>query len=257
MVDCRWGLVDAGYGRNAYRSGHIPGAVFADLDTDLAGPTGPGRHPLPTPEAFDLTLGSWGITARSTVVAYDDVGGSIAARLWWMLTDQGHINTVVLDGGIPEWTRTGHETAAGEPHTTDRYPAQIAVHQWRGVVSIEAVDDRPSTTTVIDARSPERYRGDSEPIDSRPGHIPGALNVPTSDNLSGGRFRLSHQLRNHYLESGVSESSDAIVHCGSGVTACHDILAMELAGLPRPKLYVGSWSEWSSTDRPASTGDKP
>lgn len=257
VVDCRWGLNNPEHGKNAYRTGHIPGAVFADLDTNLSGPAGAGRHPLPDPETFDRTLGSWGITPQSTVVAYDDAGGAIAARLWWMLTDQGHTDTFVLDGGITEWEATGHETAPGDPHWEATTPAGLATNAWRNIATIDDVAQRPASTILIDARSPERYQGVSEPIDARPGHIPGALNVPTSDNLEHGRFRPRHQLRNRYLESGVNESSRVIAHCGSGVTACHDILAMELAGLPRAKLYVGSWSEWASTDHPAATGNRP
>lgn len=255
VVDCRWALNKPDHGRSAYEAGHIPGAVFGDLETDLAG-TGAGRHPLPEPADFDLTLGSWGVDPDSTVVAYDDAGGSIAARLWWMLTDQGHEDTHVLDGGIPAWVDAGLPVEKGEPSNLPRQQADIATGAWTGVVGISEVANRPPDTVVVDARAPERYRGETEPIDARAGHIPGAINLPTSGNLSNGQFLDPDTLRDRYTQAGL-DKSEAIMHCGSGVTACHNVLAMELAGLDRPLLYVGSWSDWASTDRPAATGDSP
>lgn len=256
VVDCRWALNNPDHGLEAYQSGHIPGAVFADLETDLSGAAGPGRHPLPDPEAFDTTLGGWGITPETAVVVYDDAGGSIAARLWWMLTDQGHANARVLDGGIQRWVSTGHELSGETPEPHPDQPAGIATRPWTGVVSITEVANRKKTTVVVDARSPERFRGESEPVDARPGHIPGAINVPTAGNLVNGRFLAPHRLRRRYESAHIADAESAIIHCGSGVTACHDILAMELAGLPRPLLYVGSWSEWAATDRPAEVGER-
>ncbi len=255
VVDCRWALNEPDHGRSAYRTGHIPGAVFADLETDLSGESGPGRHPLPEPDVFDLTLGRWGIDPGSAVVAYDDAGGSIAARLWWMLTDQGHAATYVLDGGIPAWIADGHPVESGEDRSVSGGAAGIATSPWAGVVTIQEVADR-GPSVVVDARAPERYRGDTEPIDARAGHIPGAINLPTAGNLDNGLFLGTRELRERYRDAGVVEPG-VIMHCGSGVTACHNILAMELAGLPRPLLYVGSWSEWASTDRPAAMGEAP
>jgi protein-tyrosine-phosphatase/rhodanese-related sulfurtransferase len=189
------------------------------------------------------------------VVVYDDAGGSIAARLWWMLTDQGHTKSFVLDGGINAWIASGHGTETGDPNPAPKRAAGVATKPWDGIVSIAEVARRSDGTVLIDARAPERFRGDTEPIDPKPGHIPGAINIPTSENLVDGRFATSGQLRDRYADSGVSSSTKVMIHCGSGVTACHNILAMELAGFPRPSLYVGSWSDWSSTDRPVAVGN--
>jgi thiosulfate/3-mercaptopyruvate sulfurtransferase len=255
VVDCRWALNKPDHGRNAYRAGHIPGAVFADLETDLSSRIGPGRHPLPEPTTFDAMLGGWRVSPQSTVVAYDDAGGTIAARLWWMLSDQGHSTTYVLDGGIDAWIASGRDLEIGDPVHETRTPAGVATKAWAGIVEISGVANRSAGTVVIDARAPERFRGETEPIDPKPGHIPGAINIPTSENLSGGQFRSPAELRSRYMESGITEEDAVFVHCGSGVTACHDILALELAGFDRPLLYVGSWSEWSSTDQPVALGD--
>ncbi|MCB1246595.1 MAG: sulfurtransferase [Acidimicrobiia bacterium] len=259
IVDVRWRLGNPMYGRDAYGAGHIPGAVFADLDDDLSDVRGPGRHPLPNPATFDEFLGSIGVAPSTTVVAYDDASGAIAARLWWMLTDQGHENTMVLDGGFSAWTTAGLPTDSGSvglPGVSTA--AGIATRPWREVVMIDAVADRDKGVLVVDARSGDRYRGDLEPVDARPGHIPGALNLPHTGNVdSAGRMLGPAALASRFSEIGVGADSAVIVHCGSGVTACHNILAAELAGLPRPRLYAGSWSEWASTDRPVAIGDQP
>lgn len=251
IVDCRWYLGEPDAGHDAYRQGHLPGSVYANLDDDLSGSEGGGRHPLPSHQTFDVTLARLGIRPESKVVAYDDRGGAIAARLWWMLTDQRHANTRVLDGGIQAWIEAGGELEVGE---TRRLEAErgsgVAVQPWRGIVSIADVE--AAAGSIFDARAPERFRGDSEPIDPKAGHIPGARNLPLTMHLEGARFKDAAEIKEHL--SSLDFGADTIVHCGSGVTACHLILAAAIADLPRPNLYVGSWSEWSSTDRPVAIG---
>ncbi|MDA2979944.1 MAG: sulfurtransferase [Actinomycetota bacterium] len=256
IVDCRWYLGNPEGGRAAYLAGHIPTAVHADLDSDLSGIEGGGRHPLPSPEVFDRTLGKFGINSGTTVVAYDDLGGAVAARLWWMLTDQGHATTYVVDGGLDAWTSAGGTTTVAVPELSVGN-AGIALQPWRHVASIGDIDTKDAHEVLVDVRSPDRYRGESEPVDKRAGHIPGAINLPLADNLKNSRFRSAQAIESRFSDAGVSSDTDVVVHCGSGVTACHVILAAEIAGLPRPRLYVGSWSEWSSTERPISTGSHP
>lgn len=255
IVDCRWYLGEPVAGRRAFEESHIAGAVYADLDTDLSAPpsaeTAGGRHPLPNPQTFDRTLGSWGVSQASTVVAYDDRGGAIAARLWWMLTDQGFRDAIVLDGGFDAWRASDGPTESGPPPArTTIEPAGIAIHGWRGVVTIRDIDH--AANGIFDARAPERYRGETEPVDPKAGHIPGAQNLPLTDHLDDSLFRSAEEIAWSLDAAGLRAGS--VVHCGSGVTACHLILAAEVAGRPRPQLYVGSWSEWSSTDRPIATG---
>lgn len=249
ICDLRWDLIDPTKGRATYESGHIPGAVFVDLDHDLAGSPGlDGRHPLPDASAFAATLGRLGIEPTSHVVVYDDAGGQIAARLWWMLRAIGHERVQVLDGGYQAWVDAGHDAEVGNvvPAPTE-YPDPGF---FKGVVTHDQLDGR----TLIDARNPDRYRGDHEPIDPKPGHIPGAHNVPTSENLDEtGRFRDASALGGLYSEF----PADVVVSCGSGVTACHDALAMVVADRKMPDVYVGSYSEWSRRDLPVSTGDHP
>ncbi len=255
LVDCRWYLADPDEGAAAYRLGHIPGAVYASLDDDLSGATGPGRHPLPAPEDFSQTLSSLGIPPESTVVVYDDRGGAVASRLWWMLTAQGHPSVAVLDGGIQAWTAGGRPLATDVP-TFERSTYEVG--PWRGTVTLEEVAKRTPGTTLIDARDAERYRGDIEPIDPKAGHIPGAVSMPLVGNLDdSGHFRSSSDLADRFAGLGITGGAGVIAHCGSGVTACHTILAAEVAGLGRPALYVGSWSEWSGTDLPVATGEAP
>ncbi len=255
LVDCRWYLADPDEGAAAYGRGHIPGALYASLDEHLAVSVGPGRHPLPSPDEFAESLSSLGISPESTVVAYDDRGGAIASRLWWMLTAQGHRSVAVLDGGIQAWT------ARGQPLTTAIPMVERSTYEvqaWTGIVTLEEVAGRKPRTTLIDAREPERYRGDIEPIDPKAGHIPGAVSLPLAGNLDEkGFFRSPSDLAERFNGAGVAGGARVIAHCGSGVTACHTILAAEIAGLGRPDLYVGSWSEWSGTDRAIATGDAP
>lgn len=249
VVDLRWSLTDPARGRSNYEKGHIPGAVFVDLDADLSAPPGlSGRHPLPSVEEFGETLGRLGITPVAEVVAYDDVSGAIASRMWWMLRSIGHETSRVLDGGFPAWTRADHpvETGWNTPEPAN-YPIR---RPFRGVVSVNEVRSH----RVIDARAEERYTGESEPVDPKAGHIPGAVNLPYTGNLDpAGRFLPPDRLQERFRD--VADAS--AMSCGSGVTACHNALAMVLAGRQMPKVYVGSFSEWSRRDMPVKTGPAP
>ncbi|HVM08414.1 MAG TPA: sulfurtransferase [Acidimicrobiales bacterium] len=256
-ADVRWYL-DGRSGRDAYHSGHIPGAVFVDLDTVLAAPVGagPGRHPLPRPEAFADAMVALAIGDDDLVVAYDDAGGSIAARLWWMLDVTGH-RAAVLDGGLGAWTGA---LEIGDP--PPRRHATFTAKEWPASAVADAGDvaallDR-GDGVVLDARASERYRGDVEPIDARAGHIPGARNAPWMGNLApDGRFLTPADLGARFEAVGVSEETEVIAYCGSGVTACHDVLALRIAGVDA-RLYEGSWSDWSSDPvQPVATGDEP
>lgn len=246
ICDVRWDLLDPTKGRATYESGHIPGAVFVDLDTDLADPPGlNGRHPLPTPQRFAETLARLGISPQSHVVVYDDVSGRIGARLWWMLKSIGHEWAQVLDGGFQAWEGP-IETGWVDPEPAD-YPPPESFDRVVGPDELES-------KTVIDVRAGARYRGDHEPVDPKAGHIPGAVNISTGRSLdTRGRFLSSQDLRNVYADLGDS----VVLSCGSGVNACHTALAMEVAGMDSPEVYIGSFSEWSRRDLPVTTGDKP
>jgi len=251
VVDARYYL-DGRSGRAAYDAGHVPGAVFVDVGHDLAAAPSAagGRHPLPSPEAFAAAMGRLGIGDADTVVAYDDAGGSFAARLVWMLRAIGH-PAALLDGGLAAWP------GALSLEPTVRPEATFTVAPWPAdrLADIDAVAAAAADPgqLVIDARSAERYRGEVEPIDPRPGHIPRAVNLPFAGNLDDkGRWRSAEELRARFSGAGP----DAIVYCGSGVTACHDLLAIERAGLGPGRLFPGSWSQWSAdADRPAAVGD--
>ena len=249
LCDLRWSLTDPTHGRATYEAGHVPGAVFVDLDRDLSAPPGlRGRHPLPAPEAFGKTLGRLGIDPDSEVVAYDDSGGAIAARLWWMLRAIGHSTSRVLDGGYQAWVDAGHEVETGwnEPVAVP-YPTPKG---YAGVVDLEGLRGK----TIVDARAGERYRGEVEPVDPKAGHIPGALSFPHSENLAdSGGFLTTEQL----VERFSSLPDGAVMSCGSGVTSCHNALAMVVAGRRMPLVYVGSFSEWSRRDMPVRTGSTP
>ena len=255
VVDCRWYLVEPEKGRQEYLAGHIPGAVYASLDTDLAGTGGPGRHPLPTPESFAATCERFGIDGSTTVVGYDDAGGGIAARLWWMLTNQGHRKSYVLDGGIQAWVASGGSLSPAIPESRT---GDFTARPWRGVVERDGVRNRQARRIVIDARARERYRGDEEPVDPVAGHIPGAVSMPLTENLAEDlTFLPPEDLAKRFSSVGIDDAQDVISHCGSGVTGCHNILAMTIAGFGTADLYVGSWSDWSTSGLPVATGDDP
>jgi thiosulfate/3-mercaptopyruvate sulfurtransferase len=260
VVDCRFVLSSPAAGRQAYEAGHIPGARYAHLDDDLSSPktATSGRHPLPDPEKLAVTLGDWGIGPGKQVVAYDDSFGAMAARLWWLLRWLGHESVALLDGGLPRWQREGH------PMTKDLPVVQpvTLVPTLRndllvdaGFVAKAVQDER---WLVLDARSEERFNGEIEPLDPVAGHIPGAVNLPYEDNLHvSGRFSTPEELRELYQgQMQRVEPSHVIQMCGSGVTACHNILAMEHAGLSGARLYAGSWSEWiRDPSRPVARDD--
>jgi thiosulfate/3-mercaptopyruvate sulfurtransferase len=251
ICDCRHDLADPGAGRRAYVAAHILSARFVSLDSDLsAQPTGKnGRHPLPAPETFCATLGRLGIDRKKQVVAYDSAGGAFAARLWWMLRWQGHFNVAVLDGGFPKWLAEKRPVTSEVPRFE---PVKFAPEPQDNFVDAHYVEThlKKSDMRLIDGRSPERYSGNVEPLDPVGGHIPGALNHFFQNNLDKGCFRSPEKLRRAFLELLDNAPPQNTVHmCGSGVTACQNLLAMEIAGLRGSKLYPGSWSEWCSDPR--------
>jgi thiosulfate/3-mercaptopyruvate sulfurtransferase len=252
IVDSRWSAT-GGSGRASYEKAHIPGAVFVDLDKDLSRPGGPGRHPFPSEEAFAGTLSRLGIAKDAQVVVYDDATGAIAARLWFMLRVHGHEAASVLDGGFKAWIEAGLPVTQEVPRLEPAPPRQLKLDRSR--IADRAQVQKRGEAVLLDARAPERYRGESEPLDPRAGHIPGALNAPYMQNLGpDSRFLPPEKLRELYKQYG----DEVICSCGSGVTACHDVLARELAGLPSARLYVGSWSDWcSDPSRPIATGPEP
>jgi thiosulfate/3-mercaptopyruvate sulfurtransferase len=259
IADVRWYLDPSRKGREAYSAGHIPGAVFLDVEADLSAPGGGrgravGRHPWPSVEQVSRIMGGAGIGRGTRVVAYDDQGGAVAARLWYLLRAHGHEDAAVLDGGIVKWM------AEGRPVTTEVPFVAAASFEARlqpGYVLTKAdMLRRDTARPLFDARAPERYRGETEPVDLRAGHIPGARNAPFTGNLTGGAqpvFLPPAELRQRYAALGA-EGAAPVVYCGSGVTACHDLLALHVAGLAG-SLYAGSWSEWSADESlPIETG---
>jgi len=259
VVDCRASLADLDYGRNAYAAGHIPGAVFADLADDLSGPVVAGvtgRHPLPERDALAGTLGRLGIGADTQVVAYDADNGAFAARLWWLLRWLGHGAVAVLDGGLAAWTAAGLTLATGvEQRSPCTLPIRATLTDCASTQDIAADGRR---YLLIDARTEARYRGDVEPIDRVAGHIPGAVCLPFEGNLdASGRFLSAADLRARF-DRLPTTSRELVCYCGSGVTACHNILAMRHAGLPEAKLYPGSFSEWiADGTRPVARAVSP
>ncbi len=257
VMDCRFSLADPGAGIQAYRTGHLPGARYADLERDLSAPVtaATGRHPLPDPAVLARRLGDWGVGPGVQVVVYDDVGGSFAARLWWSLRWLGHAAVAVLDGGIDAWRAAGYELTREEPSVT---PALFEPRVSEAVADADSVARAPQAGDVlIDGRSGERFRGEQEPIDPVAGRIPGAVNAPTDGNLGpDGRFLAPEVLRQRFLTLLSGAAAGAAIHyCGSGVTACHNLLAMEHAGLHGSRLYPGSYSEWiRDPSRPVARG---
>ncbi len=261
VVDTRWYLLRPGDGRRAYDAGHLPGAIFVDLDTDLSAPAGPGRHPLPDPSVVAARLGALGIGDEHRVVAYDDAGGTVAARLWWMLDALGHRAVEVLDGGIQVWEAAGLPLSIEPPAWP---PARLTLAaSWPRTIDREALAARLGSLVLLDARAGERYRGEVEPIDPAAGHIPTALSAPAAGNLGpDGRFLAPEVLRARFKGLGVGATGAAaapevVVSCGSGTTACHHALAMRVAGLSDPLLYPGSFSDWSRAGMPIASGVEP
>ena len=267
VADVRWYL-DGRSAREAYVAGHLAGALFVDMDTDLSDhrqPAAMGRHPLPSPEQFAAAMERLGIDGTVPVVAYDDSAGGTAGRLVVMLRSLG-VPAAMLDGGMSAWGdlfETGNPAAvaptvfAPRPWPSNRFAGIDEVAAVAAVAATTAVAHGAHRVLLIDARAGERFRGESEPIDPRPGHIPGAVNAPWAANLDAdtGRFRTAAALRDQYAALGVATDTQVVCYCGSGVSACADVLAIEHAGFPVPRLFVPSWSGWSSTPGlPAATG---
>lgn len=256
LLDVRWTLTDPEGGRPAYLAGHIPGAVFVDLHHELADPSRPateGRHPLPPVGALQRAARAWGVCAGKPVVVYDATSGMAAARAWWLLRYAGVRDVRVLDGGLQAW-KGELESGPVEPEPGD-------VELRYGALPVLSVDDAaafPRVGTLVDARAGERYRGETEPIDPRAGHIPGAVSAPTTDNLdAGGGFLEPGSIRARFEDLGIDLRAPVAVYCGSGVTAAHTLLALAAAGVDGA-LYPGSWSQWSNLpDRPVATGSEP
>ena len=257
VIDTRWYLADMHQGRREYDQAHIPGALFLDVEEDLSTPgTGPGRHPLPDWESFADLLGTRGLGDQHEVTIYDTADGSIASRLWWMLRRLGHEAVAVLDGGWAAWAKAGLpvEEKAHHPGAT----------VFKGSLQPGGLIDRDDLRTslgkllILDARAPERYQGITEPVDPIAGHIPTAVNAFHGGNVTvDGYFKSGRELRARFEGLGFDGKTTAVTYCGSGVTSCHNILAMHIAGLPEPLLYPGSWSDWSTERFPVATGPDP
>jgi thiosulfate/3-mercaptopyruvate sulfurtransferase len=263
LVDCRAQLSDPVEGPRRYAAGHLPGARFAHLDSDLSGPVtaSSGRHPLPDAAALADRFGRWGIGNDSQIVAYDDAGGAYAARLWWLARWLGHEQVAVLDGGVQAWTAAGYELIAGAPEVRSRHFIGAPRDDiWLETDEVLDLVQGEASGMLIDVRGAARYAGREEPIDPVAGHIAGAVNLPFTGNLGAdGRFLAPSELAARYAAAlGARSPSDAVAYCGSGVTACHALLAMEHAGLHGARLYAGSWSEWlRDPARPLRTGAAP
>lgn len=261
IVDCRFDLMKPDAGRLAYEEAHIPGARYADLNRDLSGPVEPGvtgRHPLPDPELLAKTLGEWGIDRQTLVVAYDDASGAIAARLWWLLVWLGHEQVTVLDGGLAAWQESGGALTTDVPIVLSK--SFVPRVREEMVVALSEVDTfvRKGGPPLLDARATPRFRGEQEPIDPTPGRIPGARSLPFSMLLEAGRFATPERVREVFERAlRGDEVESAVCYCGSGVTACHLVLGAASAGLPLPRLYAGSYSEWIADGmRAVATGDE-
>lgn len=253
VLDVRWKL-GGPPGHGEYLTGHIPGAVYVDLDDELASHGEPtdGRHPLPSAEALTDAARRWGINSGDTVVAYDGEGNMAAARAWWLLRWASLADVRLLDGALPAWIAAGKDLA-----TDDVAPTRGTVELTTGslpTLDLDTVATFPESGVLLDARAPERFRGEVEPIDPKAGHIPGATSAPTGSNLAAdGRFLPAEELRDRFASLGVDASAPVAVYCGSGVTAAHEAAALTIAGF-EPAVFPGSWSQWSNHDLPVATG---
>ena len=260
VIDTRFDLTDPAAGLEAYKRAHLPGALYLDLDLDLSSPPAKrgGRHPLPDMQEFAEKLGRLGISNSSPIVVYDDQAGVFAGRLWWLLRYAGHDAVRVLDGGLSTWTEAGFDTTDVMPE----YEAGVFTVNLRTEMVVDAGHvtrhlDNPNVR-LLDARAEERYRGDTEPLDPKAGHIPGAVSLPYAGNLEGKMFKAPDALKERFEGLELDQAEEVIVYCGSGVSAAHDLLALEEVGIKNAKLYVGSWSDWSSyPDNPVATGEEP
>jgi thiosulfate/3-mercaptopyruvate sulfurtransferase len=261
VIDARFVLGQPNAGREAYDAGHIPGAIFVDLERDLSGPKRPGgrggRHPLPDPNVLASRLSELGIGNEHAVIAYDDPStgqGFYAAHVWWLLRYLGHDRVSVLDGGLPAWVAAGEKLEQDAPiHATARFSSRVRPEM---LVNAEDVAARASAAILIDSRAAPRYRGEVEPIDAKAGHIPGAINLDWSVGLgSDGKFKSSNAQAERFAM--LENAEEVLVYCGSGVSACGNLLALELAGISGAKLYAGSWSDWiSRPDAPIAAGQE-
>lgn len=262
VVDCRFELADPRAGQRDYERGHLPGARYAHLDRDLSAPVGPGtgRHPLPEPQRLAETFSAWGIEEGSQVVAYDAGPGQFAARLWWLLRWLGHRDVAVLDGGIGRWQKEGRalETDAAQPRA-GRFLARPDRAAWLDADQVARIVHGEDSALIVDARSRPRYLGEQEPLDPAAGHVPGARNLPSMEHVAElGGFLPAARLRERFEALLGKRAPHEVVHmCGSGVTACHNLLAMEVAGFSGARVYPGSWSEWCrDPTRPVATGEE-
>ena len=251
LIDIRWSLADPAGGRKSYEAGHIPGAVFVDLEEDITGEMGAGRHPLPTRKQFEAAMRRAGVNHRDRVVVYDDGQGSVAGRVWWLLRLHGHDDAAVLDGGLQAWAGELEEGSVS-PSEGDFAAAEPDRSMW---LDFEDVAELDASNVLIDVRAPERYSGATEPVDPAAGHIPGARNAFWQGNVGeDGTYLAPSRLRERYETLGASKGN-AVVYCGSGVNACQAVIAIEKAGLGPVRVYAGSWSDWSRhPDAPVATG---
>jgi thiosulfate/3-mercaptopyruvate sulfurtransferase len=253
IADVRWFMGDATRGWADYSEGHIPGAIFVDLDRDLAAASGPGRHPLPHPTGFADRMGQLGFGDGHFIVVYDQVSGMVAGRLWWMLDRLGHREVAVLDGGLAAWKAAGGELTRLVP-TPIRASLTLAA-SWTHTVDRDDLIAKAGEVDLVDLRAAERYRGETEPVDAQPGHIPGARNRPAAELLDESGLLLPPDRIRELLLAGVPASGASMVmSCGSGVTACYGALAARVAGLDEPLIYPGSYSDWSAAGLPVTTG---
>lgn len=259
ILDVRWRLGDA-RGREHYYSGHIPGAQYVDLPTELAGQRNvrEGRHPLPSPDDLEDALRRAGVDNDSRVVIYDDSGNTSAARAWWLMRWAGKEDVYLLDGGLKAWIAEGEDLAVGPGNPVERGDFTFRLDHMR-TADIDETQASPEEGVLIDVRAAERYAGHTEPMDSRAGHIPGAVNLPTSSFLDeSGRFLPAERIRQMFADVGVTSGKDTVVYCGSGIHACHALAAMEVAGIEAGRLFPGSWSQWSADRRrPIALGEDP